>query len=149
MTRYAYKSDYRNIRIEPGQTHVRIYVEDACDQFALIGFMEEYPMNMLKDNSDRNFLMNLRRDALLLGSKKELNDYAVYFKGKKDAFLRVDHRIGFWQKVFYSKYNNNLCWISIALIGLLPLAMLILLALLVNDLKNHRRSFNVICHIKD
>lgn len=129
VSRHAYKSDCRNIRIEPGQTYVRVYVEDAYDQFAFIGFMEEYPMNMLKDNSNRYLLMNLNRDALLYGSKIELNDYSVYFKGFTDDFLRVDHRVGFWQKVFYSKYNNNLCWISITMIGLVPVALLILLVL--------------------
>jgi hypothetical protein len=129
VTRHAYKSDCRNIHIEPGQTYVRVYVEDAYDQFAFIGFMEEYPMNMLKDNSNRYLLMNLKRNALLLGSKIELNDYSVYFKGFTDEFLRVDHRVGFWQKVFYSKYNNNLCWISITMIGLVPVALLILLVL--------------------
>ena len=127
-TRQAYKSDFRHVRIEPGQTHLRLRVEDGYDQFALVGFMEVPPMDMSKDFSNLFNSITYRSR----GSRTKINDYSSYYEPKyhvishsvKEGLLLVDHRVGFWQKVFYSKYNNSLCWVTTILVGLVIVSLL-------------------------
>ena len=131
-TGQAYKSDFRHVRIEPGQTHLRLRVEDGYDQFALVGFMEGRPMNMMKDNDAFRFnLSNIVRNAWCFGSIIKINDYSEYYDpitifldADNKGLLLVDHRVGFWQKVFYSKYNNSLCWVTTILVGLVIISLL-------------------------
>lgn len=123
-TKDAYKTDYAYVAISPGQNKLQLLIEEAYDQFALVGFIEEPIFDLAVNNSERLTLMA----NVQFSNENEVSDHATLCVHKRGSYsyLLVDHREGFWQKVFYSKYTNDFDWMTTILISIPVLGLLVL-----------------------
>jgi hypothetical protein len=129
-TEDAYKTDYAYVNIYSGQDHFQIFVEEGYDQFALVAIstdLDFWPLR--KNNSERLVLM--RDVGFYYRAEMLINDYAILYRGDDDCYLLVDHREGFWQKLFYSKYTNDFDWLTTILISITGLGLIALVVWLV------------------
>jgi hypothetical protein len=123
-TKEAYKSDFAYARLYPGQDHLQIFVEEGYDQFALVAIAGADISSLVKDNSSRLDLILSHLDYDYAGA---INDYAtIYYDNYYNSYLLVDHREGFWQKLFYSKYTNDVDWLTTILISITGLGVIAL-----------------------
>lgn len=123
-TKEAYKSDFAYTRLYPGQDHLQIFVEEGYDQFALVAIAGADISSLVKDNSSRLDLILSHLDYDYAGA---INDYTtLHYDNYYNSYLLVDHREGFWQKLFYSKYTNDVDWLTTILISITGLGVIAL-----------------------
>lgn len=124
-TKDAYKSDFVRTDLLPGQNQLQIFVEDGYDQFALVALMDDNTTyTLVKDNPSR---FDLMLNLFDYDYQVTINDYTtLHYDNYYNSYLLVDHREGFWQKVFYSKYTNDVDWLTTILISITGLGVIAL-----------------------